>query len=357
MPGVFVGETKALVFPVMCDGYLKMNYADKNSSTDTHLDLRQGIWGHDSSFTIEAIITPYDLNGFGSTGSSSRGVTTSEKTPPSVNVDETSANKLKHQSEDYFTTTRQTHKMMLFHSDGFELYLQNTTVNNFNQPAEYKLCAKVGSQNPIETGTIISAKNSLYGYYDSTAVYDGAITSLRFLDAATATNPGVASVLSFAGNGTTKIRVGTELFNGDGESIGKVYALTGASPNYNGVDMFPTIPAFPNGQWNGDVYYSQPKEATYLESMFKITCCLDTNGRIKLYLNNNLVLDSKVTVSNFNFGTTDCYIGQDPDTDNTQFMGEIYEIAMYKRKEPSVNTTTLNIGYNDIIFYYRFGDE
>tara|TARA_R110002020_G_scaffold180072_7_gene374088 strand:+ start:5373 stop:6410 length:1038 start_codon:yes stop_codon:yes gene_type:complete len=345
MPGVFVGETKALVFPVMCDGYLKMNYADKNSSTNTHLDLRQGIWGHDSSFTIEAIITPYDVNGFGSTGSSSRGVTTSEKTPPSVNVDETSANKLKHQSEDYFTTTRQTHKMMLFHSDGFELYLQNTTVNNFNQPAEYKLCAKVGSQNPIETGTIISTKNSLYGYYDSTAVYDGATTSLRFLDAAILDSGNIID-LTTASN-VNKVAVGTELFDNTGTSIGKVTV----------VDSDDGKLTLDTAQSSRNVYYSQPKEAIYLESMFKITCCLDINGRIKLYLNNNLVLDSKVTVSNFNFGTTDCYIGQDPDTNNTQFMGEIYEIAMYKRKEPSVNTTTLNIGYNDIIFYYRFGDE
>ena len=160
MPGVFVGDTKSLVFPVMCDGYLQLKYADKNASTGTHVDLRQGVWGHNSSFTIEAIITPYDVNGFGSRGSPSTGVTTSEKTPPSVNEDNSS--KTDYQSEDYFSTNRLTHKMMLFHSDGFELYLQNTTPNNFNQPAEYKLCAKVGSESAIETNTIISARNSLY---------------------------------------------------------------------------------------------------------------------------------------------------------------------------------------------------
>ena len=87
MPGVFIGDTKSLVFPVMCDGYLQMKYSDKNSSTSTNVDLRQGIWGHNGSFTIEAIITPYDVNGYGSRGSTSAGVTTSEKTPPSVNID------------------------------------------------------------------------------------------------------------------------------------------------------------------------------------------------------------------------------------------------------------------------------
>lgn len=345
MPGVFVGDTKSLVFPVMCDGYLQLKYADKNASTGTHVDLRQGVWGHNSSFTIEAIITPYDVNGFGSRGSTSTGVTTSEKTPPSVNEDNSS--KTNYQSEDYFSTNRLTHKMMLFHSDGFELYLQNTTPNNFNQPAEYKLCAKVGSESAIETGTIISARNSLYGYYDSTALYDGIDTSLRLLDAATATNPGVASVISLAtSTNDRKVGIGTELFDSNGTSIGTI-----TDKNNNGSLTLSEV------QYTRDVYYSQPKEATYLETMYKITCCLDVNGKIRLYLNNNLLVESTVTISDFSFGTTDCYIGQDPATANTQFMGELYEIAMYKRQQPSMHTTTLNIGYNDIIFYYRFGDE
>ncbi len=345
MPGVFVGDTKSLVFPVMCDGYLQLKYADKNASTGTHVDLRQGVWGHNSSFTIEAIITPYDVNGFGSRGSTSTGVTTSEKTPPSVNED--NASKTNYQSEDYFSTNRLTHKMMLFHSDGFELYLQNTTPNNFNQPAEYKLCAKVGSESAIETGTIISARNSLYGYYDSTALYDGIDTSLRLLDAATATNPGVASVISLAtSTNDRKVGIGTELFDSNGTSIGTI-----TNKNNGGSLTLSEI------QYTRDVYYSQPKEATYLETMYKITCCLDVNGKIRLYLNNNLLVESTVTISNFNFGTTDCYIGQDPATANTQFMGELYEIAMYKRQQPSMQSSTLNIGYNDIIFYYRFGDE
>jgi len=351
MPGVFVGDTKALVFPVMCDGYLQLKYADKNASTDTHVDLRQGVWGHNSSFTIEAIITPYDVNGFGSRGSTSTGVTTSEKTPPSVNDDNTS--KTDYQSEDYFSTNRLTHKMMLFHSDGFELYLQNTTPNNFNQPAEYKLCAKISGQNAIETDTIISARNSLYGYYDETGLYDGIDTSLRLLD--NANYDSANNTIELGDNANSNlVRVGTELFDSSGKSLGTIAGLSGGStPDTLTMSQ-------PHGGTEGDsiaLYYSQPKEATYLETMYKITCCVDINGKIRLYLNNVLLVEQTTTISNFNFGTTDCYIGQDPATANTQFMGELYEIAMYKRQEPSLNSTTLNIGYNDIIFYYRFGDE
>ncbi len=41
----------------------------------------------------------------------------------------------------------------------------------------------------------------------------------------------------------------------------------------------------------------------------------------------------------------------------TQFMGELYEIAMKKGAQPSTSLHTLEPGYSDIIFYYRFGDE
>jgi hypothetical protein len=344
MPGVFVGNTKSLVFPVMCDGYLQMNYADKNANTGTHIDLRQGIWGHNDSFTIEAIITPYDVNGFGSKGSTATGVTTSEKTPPSVNID--NSNLTHYQSQDYFTPTqRNTHKMMLFHSDGFELYLQNTTDNNFNQPAEYKLCAKVGTETPIETGTIISSRNELFGYSDLTGIYNGISTSLRLLDAATL-DSGAIIALATASN-VNKVAVGTELFDNTGTSIGKVTVVD----SDNGKLTLDTP------QSTRSVYYSQPKEATYLETMYKITCCLHIDGKIRLFINNTLLVEEKVTITDFNFGTTDCYIGRDPDSEfNTQFMGELYEIAMYRRPEPTLSSSTLNVGYNDTIFYYRFGD-
>ena len=348
MPGVFIGDTKSLVFPVMCDGYLQMKYSDKNSSTSTNVDLRQGIWGHNGSFTIEAIITPYDVNGYGSQGSTSTGVTTSEKTPPSVNLDETSSNKQKHQSEQYFsdgtTDYRTTHKMMLFHSDGFELYLQNTAVNNFNQPAEYKLCAKVGTETPIETDSIISSRNKLFGFYDETGIYDGISTSLRLLDAAVLDSGNVID-LTTASN-VNKVAVGTELFDNTGTSIGKVTV----------VDSDDGKLTLDTPQSTRSVYYSQPKEATYLETMYKITCCLHIDGKIRLFINNVLLVEETVTITDFNFGTTDCYIGQDPATNYTQFMGELFEIAMYKRPEPSIASSTLNIGYYDTIFYYRFGD-
>jgi len=285
MPGVFVGETKSLVFPVMCDGYLQLKYLEKNENTSVDLALREGVWGHTDSFSIEAVITPYDVNGYGSSGSTSIGVGDSEKTPPSVNSDNSS--KTDYMSEDYFSTTRLDRKLMIFHNANFQFYLENTTTTNVNQPAEYRLGVKVQSQSPVVSDSIIRSHNTLYGYYDSEGKYDGISTSETLVSGS---------------------------------------------------------------------YVSQPKEALYIESIIKVGCTFHINGTVQLFINGDLIKEGLITVADFNFGTTDCYIGQDPDTANTQFMGELHEISMYKSPKPTISSTTLSPGYNDILFYYRFGE-
>ena len=77
---IYAGSKKALVFPIMGDGYVHLDYskhipkgADGTQSNsgievdepDDDDDAKYGLWGHTGSFTIEGIITPYDVNGFG----------------------------------------------------------------------------------------------------------------------------------------------------------------------------------------------------------------------------------------------------------------------------------------------------
>ena len=105
------------------------------------------------------------------------------------------------------------------------------------------------------------------------------------------------------------------------------------------------------------IYKEQPKEAFYVNSLYKVSCVLERNGKLKLLLNNAIIAET--TISDFTFDMTneDCFIGQDGTNINTQFMGELYEINMKKGAQPSPSIHTLNPGYSDIIFYYRFGDE
>ena len=68
-----------------------------------------------------------------------------------------------------------------------------------------------------------------------------------------------------------------------------------------------------------------------------------------------LIKEQKITFTpRFKFDATDCFIGQNGTNKNTQFFGELYEMAMYKRQEPTLNYTSLAPGYSDIVFYYRW---
>ena len=78
---IYAGNKKALVFPIMGDGYVHLDYskhiptgADITSGTGSGIELTEtrddddakyGLWAHTSSFTMEGVITPYDINGFG----------------------------------------------------------------------------------------------------------------------------------------------------------------------------------------------------------------------------------------------------------------------------------------------------
>lgn len=80
---IYAGNKKALVFPIMGDGYVHLDYSkhipqgpdgaaysesthgievDETADDD---DAKYGLWSLADSFTMESIITPYDVNGFG----------------------------------------------------------------------------------------------------------------------------------------------------------------------------------------------------------------------------------------------------------------------------------------------------
>ena len=201
-----VGENKSLVFPVMCYGYLSIDY-DKHipnrgtaSSSD---DITYGLFGHDDSFTVAAIVTPYDVNGLGAnlegnggTGMHPfwpSGINDSKKTMPSQQRDTytigstaidagdatSSYNnaKTRLQSYNYLSTTgtneRAQHEMMLFYNTNVQLSLLNHTpielarniVNendyiHSNQPSEYKIKFTIvgdGSSDTLTSDVVITS--------------------------------------------------------------------------------------------------------------------------------------------------------------------------------------------------------
>ena len=353
MPGIFAGDTKALVFPVMCDGYIKLDYSGGDTSKnepETELALRGGFWGHQGDFSIEAVITPYDVNGYGtnSSGGLDVGVVNSEKTPPILNNDVSSTTtKNKYQSYKYWSSSsssRYNHKFMLFYNSNFKFYLENTTFSNsYNQPAKYKIVVEVNGST-ISSEDVITASDTLYGYYDVDGQYKGITTSKSKIDDVTRISNNVLE-LSDANN-MSKVNKDMEIFDSSGTSYGPITNVDTSNSRIT------TNAQTPSGITS--IYKSQPKEALYIEGIYKIGCSY-ANGVVGLYINGNLIKEQK-TSGTFSFDPSDSFIGQDGTNKTTQFMGELYEICMYKRTTPTETSSTLSPGYNDILFYYRFGE-
>jgi len=244
MSGVYVGNTKALVFPVLCDAHLKQDFSTYNLGTSILAD-RQGVWGL-SEFAIEAVFTPYDVNGYGSKTPSSQGILNSEKTVPSLGVG--ASNSANYQSFDYLGTNRGTHKMMLYHNANFSFYLQNTAPSNINRPAEYKLVASFPNvSTTVESEALIFGTNKMFNHIDSDSYYEGDVTSLKKISSsATNINPFQNITItnnSLPTNITAIAATGTITITGEPEQYYPAQSakatLTASSNNFT-VDTLPT---------------------------------------------------------------------------------------------------------------------
>ena len=60
---IFTGKQRSLVFPIMCNGFLTLDYTDNVASTGTGIPY--GLWDLDNNFTFECVLTPYEINGYG----------------------------------------------------------------------------------------------------------------------------------------------------------------------------------------------------------------------------------------------------------------------------------------------------
>ena len=346
MTTAHVGEKRALVFPVMCDAHLKIEFDDTNTSTK-----KGNLWRHDKSFTVEAVITPYDVNGLGhrTTG---QGRLDSTKTPPSPNLslDDHADTTSSYQSVSYFGSGRNTHKMMLFHNQYFKFFLQNTTSSNFNQPAEYKLVCEISDstdtsnvvEHSVSSNAVFGSVNSLEGYYDADGLYSGIVTNKKKIT----TSASGSQTISVSSGAANEINTGAEIFDSSGTLIGTVSSVSGDNI---------TLAASPATTVTSTIYTSQKKEALYIEQLTKVSCTFDENT-VTLMVNNQPVARAKVNIGTFGFHASDCLIGKDGSNTNTQFMGELFEICMHRGKRPSATINTLTPNVTETFFHYEFGD-
>ena len=351
----------------MCDGYLQIDYSDAVAEEP------YGIFAHDRAFTVEAIITPFDINGYGFklAGSNSPagavGVADSIKTMPTVQAYNTTASH--YQSHTYRDeANRITDKMVLFHNDNLQLYLQNSTLTTQNQPAEYKIGMIVNASSDdtlVTTNPVIKSSLRHVGETATSTVYHGEDSTVKYeaASANVASSGHTSGQATFTHDGANHADdhffVGQELFTLSGQvftSIGKVASVASAT-------KVVTLDAVVNTDLDSETLYTHAKrEATYLLNSFHIAWAMDiTNGRMTIYLNGDVVatkIHTDYGSGSFPFyiAAEDTYIGQDPSTGtSTQFMGQVHEFAFLDNYKTEFNSLfTLATNYRDTLLYYRF---
>ena len=209
MVNSYVGETYKLVFPLLSKGYLNLNFNDNNVDTtpSPNVTTLSTIWEHTGSFTLEAIITPYDVNG-DAHRTTGNGILTSTKTPPYPN-DSLSSRATTYQSTELLGRSEGTsytvapHKLMIFFNTNLKVYLENTTLGSYNQPAEYKVVAQLtkgGVTKTIESETAIKSNEILFHQYDPNGYYVDTSSKYTKLTSS-ASNVAPSAVVTISGSG------------------------------------------------------------------------------------------------------------------------------------------------------------
>ena len=338
MYDVLIGKQRGLIFPVMCNGHVRIDYSDNVPSTSDN--LAYGIFDHTGNFTFEAILTPYDINGVGQYSATARPtVTATTKVMPSaIFSDASSADP---QSNEYMPiANRLVHEMNIFSSTNFTIALVNATVHNENQPAEYKIKVDMSIGGVSNTFTTTSAvitanEDSMFKWGSSSDIDGFDINGRKTHDFLSSTTSHSGAVIGLSGSFENQCHAGQEVFIRDGftfTSLGTIASVTGTTSITLNASYSPTLS-------NGTrVYIRSRKDASYINNTYHIACTLFENpNRICIYLNSKRVLNSThANTGTFAFEKFDSYIGATGDGAlgpnsaivNKQFMGEMHELSI-----------------------------
>lgn len=370
MYDVYAGKRKSLVFPIMCNAHVVIPYSEnivdiEGTPSDTTDDIPYGLWAHDDDFTIEWLITPYDINGLGTSGRIDR---VAQNTKAGVMPANGSGNFI---SEAYLSTTnRLSHKMCIFKCAGFRVTLENTTSTNFNQPAEYKLniTYSTGSgtaNNSTIIPVITASSNRTFEYdlvqlnhhrtgfnADGRIVYDNIGTVFPAQSGPSAT----IQVTPY-----TYFYEGQNIYTRDGFNFTKIGTIDsiGGSGIVLDTATSSALPALTK------LYTDTYKEPKYIDNIHHLAISYSKNSNmINFYYGGKLIESSLVSGyalgNTLSFGREDIIIGKNTTGNNNastdeQFMGEIHEMSVTSVYQKSFRyLNTLMPKFDDTLLYLRF---
>ena len=296
---ILAGNQRSLVFPVMCNGHVKIDYSDNvvdtGGDSSTTNDIAYGLWAHEGSFTFESIITPYEINGYGTHSNQTAPTYSDKRVMPAISQSVYAAGtEGNHQSELYLSrTARLTHEMMIFYNPNFQISLVNSTLHNENNPARYKIRVRLKLGTSTETYTteeVIVPTNSQFYRFDGTIGFspslhttaDGRKTHIR------ATSISSPSGATFTAGSANRLFAGGKqevfvLVNNVMTSLGTIQSISGSDVTLT------TTPAtaLQSGQ---DLFLKAEHMAMYTHNTFHIACTFnETNRALDIFFNGSLV--------------------------------------------------------------------
>lgn len=323
----------------MCNGYVRVPHKDD----DGNVPLQGvGLWGNDGDFTVEMLVTPYDVNGNSDTAdgnikSLSRGSKGLAYLPASDRHDV---------------------EMVLLHNTNLTISLVNTTTHSFYQPAEYSIKVSMttgGATSVVESDTVIDAirmDDNVWNSQSSNYVYDAhtAIAHKGALDVQAVNT--LLKIITL--KGASQNSVGQTIYTDTGLLIGTVTVVNGVNITMDNIANSPAVDSF--------LYEELPKDNAYSHTAHHIAVSYRSSGKISIFYNGNKVKEGTHSAGgDFSFDTSDIFLGQNPNAGTyetvrkSQFMGEYHEISVvskYKTSFRSVNSLLPN--YRDLLLYLDF---
>lgn len=370
---LLTGKQRSLVFPVMCNAFVRIDYTDNiPSGEDADVvsdDKTYGLWNHRDSFTIETTLTPYDINGPGGI-TTIPSVTASKKMMDGISratLDD-ATERAKRPSHKYLKEDdKEDYEMRVFHSSKVKLSLVNDTEHTVNNPSKYRVKFELtlGSTNKtLLSPVVISPLFGKSSATDNTVGFDynGKYKYEKATSATISSYSAILKLITFDANIESDFHDGQELFirNGFGvTSIGKV--------DSNGVSGTTVELA---SSYSGTLDSSTPiliattKNPIYTQEVHHIAATYNNLTKVmKIYYGGVEVASTEHTATDtFAFDKEDFYLGsngtssttEDSAKDNNQFMGELHEFAIVNGASEVFDAASLRPRYAETLLYFRF---